>query len=93
MIKLENVSFSYGQKEVLRNVTFETGAGESLVIMGPSGSGKSTILRLLLGLECPHEGRVLINEENICSMSETDKRETRKKMGMVFQDGALFDSL
>ncbi len=93
MIKLRNVSFSYGENEVLKNVSFETGDGKSLVIMGPSGSGKSTILRLLLGLESPHEGEVLINGDNICTMSEAQKRETRKKMGMVFQDGALFDSL
>ena len=93
MIKLRNVSFSYGEKEVLKNVSFETGEGKSLVIMGPSGSGKSTILRLLLGLECPHEGEVLINGDTIRTMSEARKRETRKKMGMVFQDGALFDSL
>ena len=93
MIELKNVSFSYGEKEVLRNVSFKTEEGEALVIMGPSGSGKSTILRLILGLECPYQGEVLINGDNICTMSEPQKRETRKKMGMVFQDGALFDSL
>ena len=63
------------------------------MIMGPSGSGKSTILRLILGLECPQRGEILIDGQNICRMKERQKQEIRKKIGMVFQDGALFDSL
>jgi phospholipid/cholesterol/gamma-HCH transport system ATP-binding protein len=93
MIELQNVSFSYGLKDVLRNISFRLEQTESVVIMGPSGSGKSTILRLILGLECPQKGRVLVDGDNICVLAERRKQEIRKSIGMVFQDGALFDSL
>ena len=93
MIELRNVSFGYYDKQVLRNVSFTVEESEMLVIMGPSGSGKSTILRLILGLDCPQEGQILIDDENICVMREKQKLEIRKRMGMVFQDGALFDSM
>lgn len=93
MIDIKNVSFSYGEKPVLKNVSFKVDDAESVVVMGPSGSGKSTVLRLILGLECPHEGQIVIDDLNICSMKERQKQEIRKKIGMVFQDGALFDSL
>ncbi len=93
MIELNNVSFAYGDRPILKNVTFKIEQSESVVIMGPSGSGKSTILRLILGLNCPQRGSLEINGENICVMKEDQKREIRKGIGMVFQDGALFDSL
>ncbi|UCC44933.1 MAG: ATP-binding cassette domain-containing protein [Candidatus Zixiibacteriota bacterium] len=93
MIQLRNVSFSYGDKAVLQNISFSIEDRESAVIMGPSGSGKSTILRLILGLLNPSEGEVLINGQNISAMPEKHRRRIRKNIGMVFQDGALFDSL
>ncbi len=93
MIELNNLHFSYGDKPVLTNVSFNVDDNESLVIMGPSGSGKSTLLRLILGLECPQQGELLVDGKNICKMRERDKRDLRKNIGMVFQAGALFDSL
>jgi len=93
MIELRGVSFSYWDKPVLRNVSFRVHESEMVVIMGPSGSGKSTILRLILGLETPQAGQILIDGQNICAMRERDKQEVRKRIGMVFQDGALFDSM
>lgn len=93
MIEFKNVHFSYGEKPVLRDISLTVNASESVVVMGPSGSGKSTILRLILGLECPQKGSILFDGENICVMKEKKKRELRKEIGMVFQDGALFDSL
>lgn len=93
MIEFKNVCFAYGEEPVLRDISFALGVSESLVIMGPSGSGKSTILRLILGLICPQSGEVLIEGRDICVMNEKEKREVRKKIGMVFQAGALFDSL
>lgn len=93
MIEIKNVDFSYGDKAVLKNVSFTVDNSESVVIMGPSGSGKSTILRLILGLECPQSGQIMVDGNNICVMKEKQKQELRKKIGMVFQDGALFDSL
>jgi len=93
MIELKDVDFSYEDKPVLRHVSFRVEQGEAVAIMGPSGSGKSTILRLILGLECPQRGEVIIDHQNICLVKEKVKQEIRKKIGMVFQDGALFDSL
>lgn len=93
MIELKNVSFAYEEKPVLRNVSFNIEDGEAMVIMGPSGSGKSTILRLILGLENPQIGEILIDGQDISELKESEKREIRKKIGMVFQQGALFDSL
>lgn len=93
MIELDDVSFSYWNKAVLHDVSFSVGDEELLVIMGPSGSGKSTILRLLLGLNCAQQGRVVVDGHDLCVMSEKEKRQIRKSIGMVFQDGALFDSL
>lgn len=93
MITFKDVTFSYGDKVVLRNVSFHIDDDESAVIIGPSGSGKSTILRLILGLNCPQAGQILVNEGNICTMRERQKQQVRKRIGMVFQDGALFDSL
>ena len=93
MIELRGVHFAYEDKPVLKNVSFSVEDGEALVIMGPSGSGKSTALRLILGLESPQQGEVLIDGQNISRLKESKKREIRKKIGMVFQHGALFDSL
>ena len=93
MIRFQNVSFAYAERPILRDVSFEIAETESVVIMGPSGSGKSTILRLLLGLECPSSGEIYVDDGNICRMKEREKQEVRKKIGMVFQDGALFDSM
>jgi phospholipid/cholesterol/gamma-HCH transport system ATP-binding protein len=93
MISLRKVNFAYEDKLVLRNVSLNIEDGAALVIMGPSGSGKSTILRLILGLETPQQGEVLIDDQNISQLKESEKRKIRKKIGMVFQQGALFDSL
>lgn len=93
MIEIKNVSFAYDEKDVLKNISFKVDPAESVVIMGPSGSGKSTVLRLILGLECPQLGCIYVDGQNICKMKEKEKQKIRKKIGMVFQDGALFDSL
>jgi len=93
MIELKGVHFAYNERPVLRDVSFRVEESESVVILGPSGSGKSTILRLILGLECPQQGEVIVDQRDICHLPIKTKREIRKKIGMVFQDGALFDSL
>lgn len=92
MIELRNVTFGYTDEPVLRDVSFTIPEGESRIIMGQSGSGKSTILKLLLGLFKPQEGQVLIDDQDITRMGERQLQEVRRRMGMVFQDGALFDS-
>lgn len=93
MIRLENVSFGYGDELVLRDVSFHIPPGESRIIMGPSGSGKSTILRLILGLNRPMTGSIFIDGTNIRGLRMKKMQSLRKRMGMVFQEGALFDSM
>lgn len=93
MIRLENVTFGYAEQPVLTNVSFQIPPGESRVIMGPSGSGKSTILRLLLGLDQVWSGRIFIGGEDISRLRTRQLQDLRKRIGMVFQDGALFDSM
>jgi len=93
MIRFEDVTFGYDDQVVLDGVSFHIPLGESRVIMGPSGSGKSTILRLVLGLECPWAGTIHVDGHNICGMKPGRLRELRKQIAMVFQDGALFDSM
>ncbi|MEE9441709.1 MAG: ATP-binding cassette domain-containing protein [candidate division Zixibacteria bacterium] len=93
MIRLENVNFGYNSKQVLNDVSFHIKPGESRIIMGPSGGGKSTLLRLILGLDCPWSGKVYIDGEDICGQPLSKLQEIRKRIGMVFQDGALFDSM
>ncbi len=93
MIELRNVTFGYDERVILEDISFTIGESESAIIMGPSGSGKSTILRLLLGLNYPQRGDVLIDGMNLNQISDRDLEEVRKSIGMVFQDGALFDSL
>lgn len=92
MIELRNVTFGYTDEPVLNDVSFIIPEGESRVIMGQSGSGKSTILKLLLGLYRVDSGEVLIDNEEITHLKESGLRRVRRKMGMVFQEGALFDS-
>jgi len=93
MITFEKVTFGYGDEPVLKDLTFSIPSGESRVIMGPSGSGKSTILRLILGLDSPWSGQIAIDGKDIFAMKAGQMRELRKQIGMVFQDGALFDSM
>jgi len=93
MIVFHNVRYSIGNKEIIKGISFCVPGGESRIIMGHSGSGKSTILRLTLGLATPDIGDIIVDGKSIIGMKDKDLREIRKRIGMVFQDGALFDSL
>jgi phospholipid/cholesterol/gamma-HCH transport system ATP-binding protein len=93
MIEFDHVRFSYGAREVLRDVSFSIHFHERVAILGGSGDGKTTILKLILGLLRPDSGRILIDGEDISSKTEDDLREIRMKFSIVFQEGALFDSL
>jgi phospholipid/cholesterol/gamma-HCH transport system ATP-binding protein len=92
-IEFRNVSLAFGDNVVLHNLSFSVRYGESKVVMGGSGTGKSTILRLVLGLLKPDAGRILVEGEDITEYNEEEMMEIRRKIGMVFQEGALFDSL
>lgn len=92
-ISVRNVSVSYGGRSILRNVSFDIPRGETLAVMGLSGVGKSTTLRCLVGLQRPDKGEIYIDGKNVLELSEAEFDKLRKRIGMVFQMPALFDSL
>ena len=93
MVKFNNIHFSYGTAPVLEGVSFEVKHGEVLVILGGSGSGKSTILRLLMGLLDADKGTIEFDGVDVTNIDGDALVALRHRMGMVFQEGALFDSL
>lgn len=91
--RLVGVSKSYGDKRVLEDLSFDLPRGKSLVIMGRSGSGKSVSLRLMDGLEKPDGGQILFDGLDIAPLPERDLYPMRHRVAMLFQSGALFDSM
>jgi phospholipid/cholesterol/gamma-HCH transport system ATP-binding protein len=89
----EVVKFYAGDKPVLDGVSFRMYRGETRIIIGASGSGKSTILKLIMGLEKPDEGKIFVEGNEITAMDESELVAVRQRIGMVFQESALFDSL
>jgi phospholipid/cholesterol/gamma-HCH transport system ATP-binding protein len=87
------VKYYGGDAPVLDGVSFGVFRGETKIIIGTSGSGKSTILKLIMGLERPDEGEILVEGVDITKLKESDLVKVRQKIGMVFQESALFDSL
>jgi phospholipid/cholesterol/gamma-HCH transport system ATP-binding protein len=92
-VEFRDVSKAYGTKQVLRGASMKVYRGEVLVILGGSGSGKSVTLRHMLGLEAPDSGRVIVEDEDVTDLDEEELYRVRKKFGMLFQSGALFDSM
>ncbi len=93
MIELRQVGLKYGEREILKNVSLCIKDNTIKAILGPSGVGKSTILKLMLGLIKPNKGQVIVDGTDITNMNETSLYAIRRKMGMVFQGNALFDSM
>ena len=94
MISLRDLRVSYGDgREILHGISFDVQHGETMVILGGSGSGKSTLLRTLVGLEKPTSGEVWIRGKNFAAISDEERDEIRKHLGMSFQGGALFGSM
>ena len=93
IIVFDKVSLAFDDKVVLRNISFTLITGHTKIILGASGSGKSTILKLILGLLKPDSGITWVNGERTDQMSELEMMAVRADLGMVFQEGALFDSL
>jgi phospholipid/cholesterol/gamma-HCH transport system ATP-binding protein len=93
VVLFDKVNLSFDEKVILRDVTFSVRAGHTKIFLGASGAGKSTILRLILGLLKPDQGRIFVNGEEIDRMPEDKLLGVRADLGMVFQEGALFDSL
>jgi phospholipid/cholesterol/gamma-HCH transport system ATP-binding protein len=92
-IRLTNVHKRFGDKVVLDGIDLEVAAGESMVIIGGSGSGKSVTLKCILGLLTPDEGDIEVDGESVIGMGRADRERVNRKFGMLFQGGALFDSL
>jgi phospholipid/cholesterol/gamma-HCH transport system ATP-binding protein len=93
VIEFDQVSLAFDDKVILDQVSFTLGAGDMKIILGASGAGKSTILRLILGLLKPDGGQIVVDGQRVDDMREADLMAVRANLGMVFQEGALFDSL
>ena len=93
VLVLDRVSLAFDDKVILREVSFTLLRGHTKIILGASGSGKSTILKLILGLLKPDGGEIWVNGERVDTMTEHEMMKVRADLGMVFQEGALFDSL
>src|SRR6185503_13245749 len=92
VISLRDVHLAY-DRPILQGVSFDLSPGTTKILLGGSGSGKSTILRIVLGLLKADSGSVVVDGAEVTGLSEEDMRDIRLKIGMVFQEGALFDSL
>lgn len=92
-IKIDNIFKSFGTKQVLKGINLDVAQGESLVIIGGSGSGKSVLLKNVLGLMSPTSGTILVDGQNVHNFTTRQRMQYMSKFGMLFQGGALFDSL
>jgi phospholipid/cholesterol/gamma-HCH transport system ATP-binding protein len=92
-IEFDNVSIAFDEKVVLEGVSFQLHHGETKAVFGVAGSGKSTLLKLAVGLLRPDSGRIFVLGEEVTRMSEQELFELRRRVGIVFQESALFDSL
>lgn len=92
-IRLENVTKAFDGHKVLEDITFQVGAGEAFCLLGRSGTGKSVTLKLIIALLRPDGGKILIDGEDVLSLEESALHATRKKVGFLFQNAALFDSI
>ncbi len=93
VLELKNVSITFERDKVLDGVTFNVDPGETRVLLGPAGGGKSVLLKLINGLMKPDEGSIKVFGEEITTMTEVQLFAMRKRVGMVFQESALFDSM
>lgn len=93
VLSIQNIHKTFGTKKVHQGVSFDLYKGEILGLFGGSGTGKSVVLRSIIGLERPDKGKIIFEEKNIPSLTEHELIDVRTKIGFVFQNGALFDSM
>ena len=92
-IKISNLHKAFGKKVVLDGLDLEIKQGESLVVIGGSGTGKSVLIKCIQGILTPEEGSILVDDKEVVGVNQKEKEQLHSKMGMLFQGGALFDSL
>jgi phospholipid/cholesterol/gamma-HCH transport system ATP-binding protein len=92
-VELRNVAVKFGSTVVHRDISFTVNEGQSVTLLGPSGTGKTVLLKLMMGLMQPTSGQVIVLGQEIGSLNQTQLRDLRKNVGMLFQGAALFDSL
>ncbi len=90
---ISHISKSFGSNTVLKDINLEIKKGETVTILGKSGTGKSVILKCIIGLLYPDSGSIEVFGENISELNETELKDVRKKIGFLFQSGALYDSM
>lgn len=93
MIKILKLSKSFGAKRIIEDISLDIPEGQKLAVIGPSGCGKSTLLRLLIGIDRPTKGHITIDNTDIGLLDQDALMDVRRKIGMVFQSSALFDSM
>ena len=93
IVVFEDVSIAFDQNEVLKNISFKVMPGETRIVLGPAGVGKSVLLKLANGLLLPDSGKIFVFGQEVNTMPEKDLFAFRDHIGMVFQEGALFDSM
>lgn len=93
VVVFENVSIKFDVKPVLEDISFTVAPGETRIILGPAGCGKSVLMKLANGLICPDKGSIRVFGQDVTKMREVDLYKLRARIGMVFQESALFDSL
>ena len=93
MIKVENIKKSFGEEEILKGISTTFDKGKTNLIIGESGSGKTVLLKCLIGLFEPNDGLIYFEDKVLKKMNDEDRRNLREDIGMLFQGGALFDSM
>jgi phospholipid/cholesterol/gamma-HCH transport system ATP-binding protein len=93
LIEIKNINKSFGDRQVVHDVSFDFHPGKCNLIIGESGSGKTTIMKMMVGLLVPDSGDIIYDGESFLAMTAKQKQDLRKKIGMLFQGGALFDSM
>ena len=91
VVRFEDISLKFGETTALDHVSFEMGAGDSRVVLGAAGSGKTTLLKTALGLVKPDSGRLYVFGQDVTDLEESAWFEIRARMGILFQEGGLFD--
>ena len=91
MIEIQNITKSFGENEVLKNISFTFERGKTNLIIGESGSGKTTLLRILIGLHQTDKGNILYDGRDFTRFQIKEKRKLRQEIGVLFQRGALYD--